>query len=73
MLARKTRRVRVGWPERDVPTSLAGLVEASDSKPGWKTLLLPIVGPDAVALQEGMRFWRRMWRFSLRRASALDD
>ncbi len=52
LLARRTHRARVGWPEQDVPLPLAGRVESSTTRAGWKTLLLPIAGPNAVALQD---------------------
>ena len=52
VLARKKHRARVGWPEQDVPPALANRVKASDTRTGWKTLLLTISGPDAVTLHD---------------------
>jgi hypothetical protein len=51
LVRRGRRNARVAWLERDVPLSLEGRVEDSDTRPGWKTLLLPILDPDRVTLE----------------------
>lgn len=51
LVRRGRRNARVAWLERDIPPSLAAKAKDSDSGPGWKTLLLPILGPYAVTLQ----------------------
>lgn len=51
-LASGTNNIRVGWLQSDVPLALASCVEPSPKRPGWMTMLLPIVGPDAVVIEE---------------------
>lgn len=51
-IAPGTESIRVGWEEPDVPPTLADQVEASAKRPGWMTMLLPLVGPNAVMTEE---------------------
>lgn len=50
LLARGERRARLGWREEDVPPDLSTQVTTLPTRPGWRSLLLPISGPNAAVI-----------------------
>jgi hypothetical protein len=46
-----TKHARVGWLEAEVPTALAPLVETRATRPQWRSMKVPLQGPNAVNLE----------------------